>query len=125
MRRRTAKNYPRRKAWVVLAKNIYGILAVLTPSGKFIKLREGGELSPRLFTVSDKDLAYYNPKKFRKAAYKATESKSVMHAERQVALTTLVDGWEVFIARLGSAKCPVDSIGKDGKVFLTLKKEIK
>ena len=125
MRRRTAKNYPRRKAWVVLAKNTEGVLAVLTQSGRFIKLREGKELSPRLFTVSDIDLAYYNTKKFSKAAYKTTEYKSVLRAERQAELATLAAGWEVFIARLGSAKCPVDSIGKDGKVFLTLKKETK
>lgn len=123
MRRRTSKNYPRRKAWVVLANHTDGDLAVLTSTGKFARLREGYQAMPKVFTTTDRALEYYNPKRFTKAGYKDTEAKAVLRAQNQAALTSLVVGWEPFIARLGSAKCPVDFTEKDGKIFLTLKQE--
>lgn len=125
MKRRKAKNYPRRKTWVVLASNPSGELAVLAPNGRYILVKKGISLPAKPYRVTDSDLDYDCTKLFRPSEYKFVESKVIDRATKQASLTPLKKDWEGFIARLGSAKCPVDFTEIGGEISITLKKETK
>jgi hypothetical protein len=120
MKRGTKRNYPRRKTWVVLARDeTAGLLAVLTPGGKFNIV--GENTIAKGYYLSDRDIEYYLPLQFSKEAYRELESSKVQKALylTKPGSVRLGANWKVFIARLGSSKCPVDHEVLHGKILLS------
>lgn len=101
----TVKNYPRRKIWVVLARNKEtGELASLGYYGRYNKVTHKNSTTTRPFYVEDSTML---PLKFSKASYRELEAYVLKKAANVSTMYRLKDTWEVFISRVGSVKCPV------------------
>lgn len=101
----TIKNYPRRKIWVVLARNKEtGELASLDYSGRYARVTHTRSTIARPFYVEDSTML---PLKFSKTSYRELEAYVLKKAANVSTMYRLKDTWEVFISRVGSVKCPV------------------